>query len=288
MSDRVALCLNSSFLGFFAHAGFLEALTETGVRPVALSGASAGALVAGAHASGLHPREVTQWLLAGNLGGAFWEWGGAWRAWRTLMNRRGHTGMLRGHHALAMLRERLGECRIEDCRPRLALSATELTHPRAALLTTGPLAEGILASGAFPGMFAAQRIGGGHYWDGGLVNPLPFDHWLDDPGIDTIIVHVVTNPVEAPQPARMRVMLAFGAAHEAICDELLRLKTALAHHAGKRLILLHTTAPRPLPWNTARTGPRCVEAGAATVAQNRELLLSLVSAAQREAAMPPA
>ena len=68
MSERgVALCLNSSFLGFFAHAGFLDALTGLGVRPVAISGASAGALVAGAHAAGLEPRELIHWFLTGEL-----------------------------------------------------------------------------------------------------------------------------------------------------------------------------------------------------------------------------
>lgn len=277
MSERVAVCFNSSFFGFFAHAGFLEALTGLGVRPVAVSGASAGALVAGAYAAGMEPREMTEWFLHGSLRSAFREWGGLWRGFATMMNRPGHTGALRGHRALALLRARLGDRRIEDCRPRLALSATELTRPRAALLTAGPLAEAILASGAFPGMFAAQRINGANYWDGGLTNPVPFDHWLDDPEIDTILVHTVVNPHDYAKPPRMSIVSAFGTTHEAICDELLRLKTALAQRAGKRLIFLRTEAPRPAPWNTARTGPPCVASGAATVAAHRELLAALVA-----------
>lgn len=273
-----ALCLNSSFLGFFAHAGFLDALTQLGVRPMAISGASAGALAAGVFASGMPPRDMIQWFLSGELRSAFWEWGSALRMLGTILDLPGHTGALRGHRALALLRERLGPRRIEECTPHLAIAATDLHEPQAALLTSGDLASAILASVAFPGMFAAQRFNGSRYWDGGLANPLPFDHWLSDPAIGTILVHVVTNPESDPTPAvraRMGIRDAAGVAHEAIAGELLRLKTDLARRAGKRLLFLRTSAPRPRPWNTSRVGPRCVEIGAATVAAHREELAAL-------------
>ncbi len=283
MSERratggTAVCLNSSFLGFFAHAGFLDALVQLGVRPVAVSGASAGALVAGVYASGMPTPEMIRWFLTGELRRAFWEWGGAWRMLGTLLDLPGHTGALRGHRALELLRERLGERKIEDCRPALAIAATDLLEPQAALLTSGDLAGAILASVAFPGMFAAQRHNGSRYWDGGLANPLPFDHWLTDPAIETIILHVVSNPESDLTPearGRMGIRGAAGLAHEAISAELLRLKTDLARRAGKRLLFLRTSAPRPRPWNTGKIGPECVAAGAATVAAYREELEAL-------------
>ena len=283
MSDGrgTALCLNSSFLGFFAHAGFLDALTQLGVRPAAVSGASAGALVAGAYAAGMAPREMIDWLLTAGVGGAVWEWGCAGRLFGTFMNLPGHTGVLRGHGALALLRARLGDRRIEDCRPRLALAVTDLIQPQAALLTSGPLAEAILASFAFPGMFAAQRFNGGRYWDGGLANPVPFDHWLTDPEIDTIVIHSVMNPEnDAGREARGRMGIGSAAAvaHVVICDELLRLKTELARRAGKRVLFLETTTPRPRPWNARAVGARCVELGAATVAAHRAELAELIHA----------
>lgn len=274
----IALCLNSSFLGFFAHAGFLDALTQLGIRPAAISGASAGALVAGAYAAGMPPAEMIQWFLTGELRRAFWEWGGALRLLGTILDLPGHTGALRGHRALTLLRARLGGRRIEECQPRLTIAATDLHQPQAALLTSGDLASAILASAAFPGMFAAQRFNGSRYWDGGLANPLPFDHWLTDPAIDTILVHIVSNPESDASPAvraRMGIRDAAGVAHEAIAGELLRLKTDLARRAGKRVLFLRTSAPRPRPWNTRTVGPRCVELGAATVAAHREELAAL-------------
>jgi predicted acylesterase/phospholipase RssA len=281
MSSRVALCLNSSFLGYFAHGGFLRALTELGVRPVAVSGASAGALVAGFYAAGAEPKEMLELFLSPQLRGVFREPAAPWRGLATIFNLPGHTGALRGGRALALLRARLGDRRIEDCiDPRLALSVTNLAQARTELVTRGPLAEYLLASGAFPGFFAARPVEDGWFWDGGVANALPFDHWLADPDIDTILLHVVSNPEEIAargigRPRRMSQ--AVNLAHQIICDELLRLKTELAHRAGKRLIFLRTVAPRPSLWHPAKTGGRCVEIGAATVATHRATLAELAA-----------
>jgi NTE family protein len=277
----VALCLNSSFLGYFAHAGFLRELLATGVRPVAVSGASAGALVAGLLAAGKSPEEMLRLFLSPELQSVFREPGAPWRGLATILNLPGHTGALHGRGALALLKKHLGERRIEDCLdPRLTLSVTNLGQARCETVTRGPLAEYILASGAFPGFFAAQAVEESWYWDGGVANALPFDHWVTDPGIDTILVHVVANPGELAvrEIGRPRKMsMAVNLSHQIICDELLRLKTDLVRHSGKRLVLLRTTAPRPNLWNPARIGAACVAEGAATVAEHRDVLVELAS-----------
>ena len=279
MSSRVGLCLNSSFLGFFAHAGFLRALLEMGVRPAAVSGASAGALVAGLFAAGIEPAEMLELFASPELPLVFREPGAPWRGLATFLNLPGHTGAIRGDRAAALLRTKLGDRRIEDCRaPRLAISVTDLSQVRTQAVTAGPLADLILASGALPGFFAARPVEDRWFWDGGVANPLPFDHWIDDPEIDTIVLHVVANPQDlsmrkSSRPQRMSH--AVNLSHQIICDELLRLKTELARRAGKRLLLLRTLAPRPSLWNPAKVGRECVEAGAATAEQNRPALEDL-------------
>jgi len=256
-------------------------LTELGVRPAAVSGASAGALVAGLFAAGFSPDEMQRLFLSPELRAVFREPGVLWRGLATIFNLPGHTGAIRGDRALALLQRHLGDRRIEDCAvAKLALSVTNLAEGRAELATRGPLAEYILASGTFPGFFAARSVEQGRYWDGGLANPLPFDHWLDDPEIDTIILHIVSNPEEGAALRRgrsQRISGAMNVAHQAICGELLRLKTDLARRAGKRLLLLRTLAPRPSLWHPAQVGARCLESGAATVAQNRVELAELAS-----------
>jgi len=278
---RVALCLNSSFLGYFAHAGFLRALLNLGIRPVAVSGASAGALVAGLFAAGISPDEMLQIFASPELRKVFREPGAPLRGFATILNLPGHTGALRGERAAALLREKLGTRRIEECQaPKLALSVTNLSAGRSEAVTSGPLAELILASGAFPGVFATRPVEDDWFWDGGVANALPFDHWVDDPEIDTILVHIVANPEELAvrQGGRPRRMShAVNLSHQIICDELFRLKSDLARRAGKKIVILRTFSPRPTLWNPAKVGAGCVEVGAATVEQNRAALSQLAS-----------
>ncbi len=80
MTAAPALCLNSSFLGVFAHAGFVTGLEEAGVTPSRLSGASAGAVVAALRAHGKSGREIFDLMLASNLRGLFFEAGALPRA----------------------------------------------------------------------------------------------------------------------------------------------------------------------------------------------------------------
>ena len=274
-----AVCLNSSFLGFYAHSGFMQGLAEAGRRPAALSGASAGALVAGFLAAGKTADETAAILLQPDLRATLLDWGTPWRALGTLANRPGFTGAVNTDRAARLLREHLGERRIEDCtQPRLALSVTNLTAGRSEIVTSGPLAEFILASGAFPGVFAARRIDGAQFWDGGIANPLPFEPWLADPAIDTILVHIVVNPTELAvrDPGRrLNVAGAFSLSHQIICDELLRWKTEAARLAGKRLIFLRTEAPRPGLMSSRRVAPACIAAGLATARADRALISTL-------------
>jgi predicted acylesterase/phospholipase RssA len=267
MSNRVGLCLNSSFLGFFAHAGFLRGLLRIGIRPVAVSGASAGALVAALFAAGIEPEEMLELFASPALRTVFREPTAPLRGLATILNLPGHTGAIRGDGAAALLRAKLGDRRIEECRaPRLAISVTDLTRARSEAVTAGPLVEMILASGAFPGVFAARQVEDCWYWDGGLANPLPFDPWLDDPEIDTIL---------RSGAASQRMSHAVNLSHQIICDELLRLKTELARRAGKRLILLRTMAPRPRLWNPGKIGMSCIDIGNRTIEDHRATLEAL-------------
>jgi NTE family protein len=61
---RTAIVLSAGYFGFFAHAGFMRAVEELGIDYCAISGSSAGAIVAALHASGVPAQEIIDLLLS--------------------------------------------------------------------------------------------------------------------------------------------------------------------------------------------------------------------------------
>jgi NTE family protein len=270
----VALCLNSSFLGYYAHAGFLEACTQLGLRPAAVSGASAGGFVAGLYAGGLSPEQIVAFTLSPELKRAYFDWRAPGRGMQMLLNRRGFIGLFSADKALALMRRVTGDRRIEDCDPRLAIAVTDLTTGQAVTATSGPIAEMIVATCAFPMIFQARTVEGRKYWDGGIANPVPFGHWADDAAIHTILIHLVSHHGESVVRSGRRELNVFDAvnlSHQIICDELIRAHSARAEAAGKRVIFFRTLTPKP-SLSRPKTWPTFVEAGRQTVREHSSVL----------------
>jgi predicted acylesterase/phospholipase RssA len=270
-----ALCLNSSFFGFFAHAGFLDGLSRLGLRPTHVAGASAGALAGGLYAAGYTTGELVRRVQDPELGTLFREgMPGMGRALGTALNRNGHTGVLSGRRALETLRRYFGPRRIEDLSaPAFSLSVANLSRSTSEVVEHGPLAEFVLASCAVPGMFRAQEIDGQFYWDGGVADPVPCEQWAGRPDVKRIVIHLVVNPEDLserqnPHPSFYR---GLGRCHQIISDELFRLKLELLRRSGQDVVILRTVAPRPGPGKLA-IGRRCIELGRATALNHRELL----------------
>ena len=262
-----ALCLNSSFFGFFAHAGFLDGLSRLGLRPVRIAGASAGALAGGFYAAGYPAEEIVRMVRDPKIAALFNEGApGFGRMLGTVLNRRGHTGALSGRRALNMLRGYFKDRRIEDLRsPEFSLSVANISRCRSEVIQRGPLAEFILASCAVPGMFRAQQIGEDRYWDGGVADPIPFEQWVGDSQVREIVVHLVVNPEDLaerkdPKPSFYR---GLNRCHQIISDEIFRLKLELARAQGQTVTILRTVAPRPGP-GRLHLGERCIELGRQT------------------------
>ncbi len=275
----IALCLNSSFLGYYAHAGFLEAFANLGGRPIAVSGASAGGFVAGLYGGGMNPADIVGVALSPELRRAFFEWRGFGRGFHTMLNRAGHFGVIRADKVVALLRRHIGDRRIEECSPRLSLAITNLSAGSSEIVTSGPLADFIVATCAFPILFTAREIGGQLYWDGGIANPVPFGHWADDPDIGTIVIHQVSHAGETAARAKDRalnVSNAVNLSHQLMCEDLVRAQVDRVERAGKRLIFLRTNTPRPRLLR-ANSWPALVEMGRQTVRDQADLLASVIA-----------
>ncbi len=160
------LCMSSGFFGFYAHAGMLAALIETGLFPSRVVGSSAGALVAGCHASGLSTAEIKD-LFFGLRRGDFWDPGLGF-------------GLLSGKKMDALLRRTLPIQVIEDLNTPFACSAYNIREKRTDVIDKGDLALALRASAALPFLFQPVRIGTEDYLDGGIADRPAFAALADD------------------------------------------------------------------------------------------------------------
>jgi len=194
-----ALALGGGGARCLAQIPVLEALDEMGVRPVALAGASFGAVIAAAYAAGLsgkairrivialaHDRgEVIRRLMAARAGG-FSEW---------LASPFGNPLLI---DAEKFCQQFLPSEVPEDF-AALGLPLTVITtdlHARGeAPLSTGPLRPAIAASLAIPGLMRPVILGERVLVDGAAVNPLPFDRLLGQADV----VVAVDASVEPPR-----------------------------------------------------------------------------------------
>ena len=241
----LAVCLSSSFFGYYAHLGVLSAMEEAGLRPGRIAGASAGAMAGGLWAAGLRGAALDEVIYDFHFRRAFFDLGAFYR-WPGILSGLAGAGLLSGVRMRRYLGRVLGDRRIEDLRsPRLEIAVANLTTARSETRSRGPLNDFLIASCAMPVLFQPQRIEGEEFLDGGVANETPFEHWLDDPSIHTIVVHRIRHAScmkGLPWRTPGGVM---GECHRVVSAELSRRRIDDARISGKRLILLETEHDHP-------------------------------------------
>jgi NTE family protein len=183
--------MSSGFFGFFAHAGFLQALNDLGLEPDAYAGASSGALVAALAAAGTPPERMLEGFSALRKRD-FWDpprpaaWlGNLLRAWR------GQSGYLRGQAFERLMAQRLPVATFADCAKPCLMVALDLGGGGRVVLTEGDLARAARASGAVPILFSAVEIRNRLLVDGGLVDKAPLAAAATHLGARSLIVHML-------------------------------------------------------------------------------------------------
>lgn len=158
----VALVLGSGGARGLAHIGVIEELEREGFRIAAIAGASMGALVGGIHAAG-RLRDYRDWV--GSLERS--------DVVRLLDFAFGHPGLIKGERLIGVMRELVGDHRIEELPIPFTAVATDLASQREVWINEGPLFDAIRASIAIPMVFTPHRVKGRELVDGGLLAPLP-------------------------------------------------------------------------------------------------------------------
>lgn len=244
--SRLALSLSSAFLGFYTHAGFLQGLVEAGVWPGHLAGASSGAMVAAFAGVGMRPKEMLDFMLSRAFRLGFFEIGMMVGLPYWPIYRRRYSGAARGEKMVRVLKQVLGERRVESCEGNLGIAVTNLTALRAEIREAGPLAELVVASCAYPTLVSHQIVGGEALWDGGVAQSPPFIHWAGREEVRQVLLHQIGEP-ERVAADRLGISSAFALAHDVIGVELMALRRHQLEAEGKELQVMVTQSRRP-PW----------------------------------------
>ncbi|MCM0611889.1 patatin-like phospholipase family protein [Marinobacter sediminum] len=158
----VALTLGSGGARGYAHIGAIEVLVERGYDIIAISGCSMGALVGGMFATG-KMRDYKDWVTGL----------GQFDVLKLLDVTFNSSGAIRGEKIFSVVREMLGDTRIEDLPIAYTAVATDLLAHKEIWFQEGPLDQAIRASVAIPSVVTPLVLQGRVLVDGALLNPLP-------------------------------------------------------------------------------------------------------------------
>ncbi len=174
----LALALGGGGARGLAHIQALLALDDLGIKPVAVSGTSIGALIGAGYASGMGGAEIADYMLKslGNRG----EF--ASRLWRLrpkglggVQLRFNGPGRIDLESVLKVfLPENLPQT-FEELKIPLTTIATDYYGQSAAILKSGSLLPALAASAAIPALFRPVMHQERVLIDGGITNPVPFD-----------------------------------------------------------------------------------------------------------------
>jgi NTE family protein len=196
-----------------AHIHIVEALDELGIKPVVIAGSSIGAIIGAGMASGMTGRELREFTL-NTVGNRREVMNRIWSLRPTTVKEMVNGGFRVGQFNLerilkAFLPDILPE-HFSDLKIPLMVTATDYYGHDELLVEHGELYPALAASAAIPAVFMPVRLNGRVMIDGGIFNPVPFDHLMGKADI-VIAVDVVGGPVGDDPVMPSRIDSLFGA-----------------------------------------------------------------------------
>lgn len=194
-----------------AHIHVIEALNEMGIKPVAISGTSIGALIGSGMASGMSGADISDYVVGifGNpteVASRFWKMrpdsiAEVWNGPRTLL---GNIDSKRAMRAFLppQVKGDFSQLDID-----FQVLATDFYGQKEVVIREGRVADAVAASIALPAVFRPVKRDGAALVDGGVVNALPYEHLFDKADI-VIAVDVVGGPMpsEDDEPSRIEAI----------------------------------------------------------------------------------
>jgi len=169
----IGLALGGGFARGIVHVGVLKALEAEGITIDFVAGTSVGALIGAAYCSGVTPAELES--IAARV--RFRDLA------RWTLSRYGFATNLR---MISFLDRILKVKTFEELRIPLAVTATDFASGEGVVFRSGPLADPVRASCAYPGVFLPVTVNGRMLVDGMLAHSLPSQP-VRDMGADRVI-----------------------------------------------------------------------------------------------------
>ena len=217
MSDKkIAIAFGGGGARGLSHIWVIEALDELGVKPVAMSGTSIGAIAAVCYASGMSGADLKQYALElfGNRTEVLSRvWQNRPKSFSDFWSNSNPVGTW-----VQFDPEWIADAFFpKDIKPTFAdlaistsLAATDYFSGEEVVLQEGDVMPALAASMAIPAIFRPVSLNGKVLVDGGCVNPMPIDHVRSSADI-VVAVDVVGLPKQ-PEDGKLGAFeMGFGA-----------------------------------------------------------------------------
>ena len=212
-APRIGLALGGGGARGLAHITMLEAFDELGITPTVIAGCSMGAVIGACYAAGMSAKELrehAQKLLSNRIEFARYVFGSRKTKLIDMFS-------LKGLLSLHLEGNKLADLALPDHLPQtfettripFKVIATDFERMEEAVITSGSLVEAVGASIAIPGIISAPLINGRVHVDGGVVNPVPFDHVRRESDI-VVAIDVTGKPKPLSNAKASNMELAVG------------------------------------------------------------------------------
>ncbi|AKA34219.1 patatin-like phospholipase family protein [Flagellimonas lutaonensis] len=180
---NTGLALSGGGFRGIAHIGAIKALEEHNIHPTYIAGTSAGAIVGALYAGGCHWEEILDFFKTVQL----------FRINNYALKKPGFVDTEKFYDRFLHY---LPHDDFGQLKKPLFVTATNILNGNLQIFHSGELIRPVLASAAFPGVFAPVKIKEDYYVDGGVLNNFPVD--VLKKHCDQI-VGVYVNPFEKVQ-----------------------------------------------------------------------------------------
>ncbi|WP_100609898.1 patatin-like phospholipase family protein [Confluentibacter lentus] len=174
---KIGLVLSGGGMRGVAHIGVIRALEEHGIIPTHIAGSSVGAIVGALYAYGYDSKDILNFFRSIQI----------FELKKYAVNK---PGIIDAEKFYSSFKLYLKEDDFSVLKKQLFITATNVLNGELTVFNTGELIKPVLASAAFPGIFAPVNIQDSYYVDGGVLNNFPVDQLND---VCDVIIGVYVN-----------------------------------------------------------------------------------------------